>query len=87
MVNILNEDGEVIHTSGDLRAIVDHNRRACVELCYIVELLPEHDAILAVVWMNGDSCITHFNSFTVAQQWAKRNHGIKAANNTVIWEA
>jgi hypothetical protein len=86
-VFIFNSDNKIVRKSQNLRAIVEHNRFNCVDKCTVYEL-PGGEAIVNVLWTNGDECHVKFADYIVAQNWASKNKGIKYGNGLtfVSWE-
>lgn len=67
-VTIQNKEGKTIHTSQNLRGLLEHMRRESVMEIHIRRLEMGGGGIL-VLFNNGDSCSTEFSSYRVLRHW------------------
>jgi hypothetical protein len=80
-VKIRDASGRVIHTSRNLRGILDYSRGRCV-IVERVDLFPlkhSEGGTMGITWNTGATCITDFASYRVMVEWAKARRCFKGA--------
>jgi hypothetical protein len=70
-VTIQNAEGKTIHTSGNLRGILDHARRELVREVHI-RPLAIGGGRMSLIFENGDSCAVDFADYAVLRHWVMR---------------
>jgi hypothetical protein len=68
VVTIQNAAGKTIHTSKNLRGLLDHMRREMVREIHICPLIIG-GGLLSVIFENGDSCAVEFADYAVLRHW------------------
>lgn len=77
MVNIKDKNGLIIHTSKNLRGLLEHFRRVEVKEYILVPNAFDYSGTLSICFVNGDYCVTNFASFVVMEIWCNRRRALK----------
>jgi hypothetical protein len=84
MIQIRDVNGNVVHTSRNLRGLLDQARRSPVRKVHWTGR-PDGSAVLAVRYADGCHCETVFLSMLVCAKWCARRRNWPQA--TVTWPA
>jgi hypothetical protein len=73
MIHIMDTNGNTIHTSRNLRGILDHARRVGIERASVLPKghTEDDEGCLIVNFADGSMCITIFVSYTVLCNWLR----------------